>query len=77
MPLLDKEFAGMIFKNIVGFVHNYLKRELICVQSDHQHTLTYHKIRIQKDYHHDGSTTATGIVFDHYEPAPFDAKNRK
>lgn len=77
MPLLDKEFKGQVFHNIVGFVHHYLRRDLICVTSNHLHDLIYHKIRIQKEYHHDGSTTATGLEFELYQPAILDAKNRK
>jgi hypothetical protein len=78
MQLLDKDFKGQIFNNIVGFVHNYLRGELICVQSDVHHELLYHRIRIQKETHHDGSTTATGLTFDDYVPHTIDPKkNRK
>jgi hypothetical protein len=66
-----------VFHSIVGFIHNYLRGELICVQSDAQHTLTYHKIRIEKETHHDGSTTATGLNFNEYIPHSIDPKNRK
>jgi hypothetical protein len=30
-------------------VHNYLRDELICVTSDHQHALTYNRVRVKRE----------------------------
>jgi len=55
MPVLQREFTGMIYHNIVGFVHNYLRDELICVTNDNQHVLTYIRVRVKReDNNHDG-----------------------
>jgi hypothetical protein len=47
------------------------------VQSDEQHALSYHRIRIQKEVHHDGNSTVTGLHFEEYIPHNIDPKNRK
>jgi hypothetical protein len=85
LPLLDKVFAGLIFNypQIIGLIHNHLRRELIFVQCDPDpkncHQLFYHRMIVIKSegHHHDSDHFEYKLDFETYIPAAFDTKNRK
>lgn len=59
--------------NIVGLVHNYVRRELICVTTE-ERGLSYNKVLILKDIKHDGETAVKDVVIQRYEPVMIDSR---